>query len=314
MKTTILKIIIVLTIVFIMISNCYNSYTAENEISKEQIENALEKFESSSQNKDNYKIQMEDENIIITTSDNEKYELKYEIEQKEISFMLELPVKNGMSYNDYKKQTNNLMLPMIGFMTVAKINEIEFIDSLAYFSLIHLNSEWNGDFSSDKSYTIIDENGNELVSGGAKRLETSEFPNRVLEYVDSIYREKESIDDSNDINSFNWSIEKEERNDSYKLISKLTINLESDFSRLKNYAETSDYENIVKTTENNYNITNNINNNENLTNVNTETNIDNTIKNENLPAVGNKKFAGVVVGIAIIILIVAIIRKNSYKE
>ncbi len=311
MKTAILKIIIVLAIVFIMISNCYNSYTAENEISKEQIENALENFESSSQNKDNYKIQIEDENIIITTSDNVKYELKYEIDEKEISFILELPVKNGMSYNDYKKQTNNLKLPMIGFMAVAKINKIEFIDSLAYFSLTHLNSDWKGDFSSDKSYTIIDEDGNELVSGGAKRLETLEFPNRVLEYVDSIYREKESIDDSNEINSFNWSIEKEERNDSYKLISKLTINLESDFSRLKNYAETSNYENIIKPTENNYN---SITNTENLSNINIESNIDNTIKNENLPAVGNKKFAGIVVGIAIIILIVAIIRKNSYKE
>ncbi len=306
MKTTGLKITTAIIIFFILLSNFFNTYAVENEISNENLKSSFQKFVSSQDNSNNYKIEVKDDNtILITTQNNEKYSLKYTLDE-EVTFSLEMPIKNGMSYNDYKKQTENLILPMLGYVAIADIKGIEFNDSMAYFSVTHLNSKWKGNFNSDRSYTIIDENGNELVSGGAKTIEVNDFPNRVIEYINSIYKNNELIDDSNDINSFIWSVEKREENNSYKLISTLTINTEADFSKLKDYADTVIWDDNHET-ENNVN---NANNTQNETNNNT----DDTTKSGNLPAVGNRRFLGVVVGIAILILVVAIIRRSSYKE
>ena len=313
MKTITLKIMIIITIVFIMFSNCYKTYTVENRISKESLENALEKFVDSQENNQNYDIKLISNDLIeITTSDGSKYNLNFDLQNEEnIIFKLEMFVKNGMSYNDFKSQTDNLMLPMLGYLAIAHINNIEYSDSIAYFSDIHMNSNWNGNFYSNSPYSIIDDSGNTILSGGSKNIKVSEFSNKVMEYVNLTYKNQESINDNDNINSFIWTIEKEEvanANDTCKLISTLKVNLNSEFQKIKNYA------NSINTNTHNEIANSNINSNINNNIENNTQNHDNTTKDGTLPAVGNGKLIGIVIGMSILILLIAIIRSSKFRE
>lgn len=308
MKTT-LKKLILFTIFLITILNCCTVCSANVQITNENLTSAFQKFESSEENKDKYSIKLENNQIKVTTSNGEVYIVNYTLESKP-TFTLEMPVKDGMTYNDFKRQTQNLIIPVIGYLAVANIQGIEYKDSKAYFNS-YLDYEFNGFLSKDNPYVVFDDvnpGNNPVIDNNVTIINASEFSSRVMEYVKNVYKDKQTINDSDDINSFEWSIEKQDIPNSTttcKLISTVTINLDADFSKLKNYSNLTDGTPSQTIPANNVgSVTPENNDNED---------IDNTTTNDNLPEVGKEIIVDIICIISLIILIVAMIRSEKYK-
>ncbi len=309
MKNT-LKKIIIFTIFLLTILNCYTVCSANVQITNENLTSAFQKFESSEENQDKYSITLENNQIKVTTSNGEVYVMNYNTDvDGKITFILEMPIKDGMSYNDFKRQTKNLDLPVIGYLAVANIQGIEYKDSKAYF-YSYLDNEFNGFLTNNNSYVVIDDinqSNSVMIDNNATIINASEFSSKVMEYVENIYKDKQTINDSDDINSFVWSIEKQDianSNTSCKLVSTLTINLNADFSKLKNYynlANNSSVQNIPSNTVGS------------VTSENNNENVDNTTTNSNLPAVGKEIVIDIICVVSLIILVVAMVIAKKYK-
>ena len=113
----ILITILLFTVILIQLSTtCFATFIP---VTDENLTNTFEKFESSEANKDNYNISVSN-NVINITIDNENYVLNYDLTDKP-TFSFEVPIEKGMSYEEFKKQTDNLIFPMFGYIAVANI-------------------------------------------------------------------------------------------------------------------------------------------------------------------------------------------------
>ena len=227
-------LILNILILNILFSNCYATAVS---ITKENLNESLQEFVSSDVNENNYKIIVSD-NIITITVDGKSYTLNYNLTEKP-KFTLEIPIEKGMSYSDFKAQTDNLILPMIGYIAVANIQGVEFEDASVYFLMSYLVNA-----SSKNSYVIIDDtNMSDGVTidkdeSDTKTIYVSEFGERVMEYVNAEYKDKQTITDATSgINSYELITERKDVTEtSCKLVSSLTVNVDADFSKIKGYA------------------------------------------------------------------------------
>lgn len=308
MKKT-LKKLLVFTIFLITMLNCYTICSANVQITNENLISAFQKFESSEENKNKYSIKLENGQIKVTTSNGEVYIVNYTLEDKP-TFTLEMPIKDGMSYNDFKRQTQNLIVPVVGYFAIANIQGVEYKDSREYF-YSYLDGEFNGFLSKNNSYVVVDDINSEnniVIDNNVSIINASEFSTKVMEYVKKVYKDKQTINDLDDINSFVWSIEKQDipnSNTSCKLISTVTVNLDANFSKLKNYsnlANNTPTQTIPANTAGTITTENNANED-----------IDNTTTNSNLPAVGKEVIVDIICIVSFVILIVTIIRVVKYK-
>lgn len=224
-----------------LFSNCYATAITVT-VTKENLNASLQEFVSSGANENNYKITVSD-NIITIVVDGKSYTLNYNLTEKP-KFTLEIPIEKGMSYKDFKTQTDNLILPMIGYVAVANIQGVGFEDASAYFLMSYLGNALNGSWSSENSYVIIDDtNMSEGVTidrdeSDTKTIYASEFGERVMEYVNATYKDKQTITDATSgINTYEWDIERKDVTEtSCKLVSTLSVNVNADFSKIKGYA------------------------------------------------------------------------------
>lgn len=229
-----------LFIIFIFVSLCINiSCAISVPVTDENLNEALQKFVSSEANEENYNISISN-NFINVIVDNENYTLSYDLTDKP-TFSMELPIQKGISYEEFEKKTENLILPMLGYVAVANIQGVEIEDASVYFLFSYLGSALKGSFSSENSYIIVDDlNFSEGVTiektDNPKTIYTSEFGDRVIEYVNNMYKEKKSISDPEGINSYLLTIEKSDTTDtSCKLVSTLSVNNDADFSKISEY-------------------------------------------------------------------------------
>lgn len=234
----VINIIILMLLVALFI--CNSVYAATIPVTDENLIASFQKFVKSEANKQNYKISVSN-NVITVSVDNEKYTLNYDLTNKP-TFYLEVPIEKGMSYDEFKKKTDNLLLPMIGYIAVADIQGIKLEDAVVYFTLSYLDSASNGSTSSKNSYVIADDlsvsDGVTIIKdeSDTKTIYVSEFGERVMEYVNALYKDKQNMSDASGINSFSLSIEKQDITEtSCKLVSKLTINTDADFSKINGY-------------------------------------------------------------------------------
>lgn len=236
------KVINIIVLMFLVILFICNSvYAATIPVTDENLIESFQKFVKSGANEENYKISVSN-NLITVSVDNENYIMKYDLTDKP-TFSLEVPIEKGMSYDDFEKQTGNLILPMLGYIAVADIQGIKMEDASAYFLFSYLGSALNGSVSSENSYIIVDDlNGSEGVkienTDDSKIIYASEFGDRIIEYIDNTYKEKQNISDESGINSFSSSIEKQDITEtSRKLITTLSVNIDADFSKINGYVE-----------------------------------------------------------------------------
>lgn len=234
---------ITLLILNILLLNCLfiNCYATATTVTKENINASLQEFVLSEANENNYKITVSD-NIITIVVDGKSYTINYNLTEKP-NFTLEIPIEKGMSYKDFETETDNLGLPMMGYVAVAKIQGVEFEDAIAYFLLSHLENAINNSGSSGNSYAIVDDtnmsDGGTIVDKDKKIIYTSEFGERVMEYVNDTYKDKQTTTDSkNGINSYELITERKDVTEtSCKLVSSLTVNTDADFSKVKGFAK-----------------------------------------------------------------------------
>lgn len=262
---------LLLILVFICTNRCY---AITSEVTEKNLGETFEKFISSNSNKENYKISVTN-NTINIIEDDETYILYYDLTNKP-SFSLEIPIQKGMSYDEFRKKTDNFMLPMLSYIAVANIQGVDFEDSSAYFLMSYTGNALNGSWSSENSYVIVDDtNMSDGVTidkdeNDTKTIYVSEFGERVMEYVNDIYKDKQIIKDSFEgINSYEFIIEKkEETNTSCKLVSTLNVNLDADFSKLNGYADLkiidSNKKNETTEEDKNNELSNNVSNNEKI--------------------------------------------------
>lgn len=220
---------------------CMNtSYAAFVEVTDENLKDALEKFEKSETNDKNYQIVVEN-NVITVKFEEEIYQLNYDLTDKP-TFYLEIPIEKGMSYKEYKNKDDNLILPMLGYLAAANIQDVEFEDSMLYFSMSYLSSAFNK--KNENSYVLIDDldvPDEEFFykTDDPRYIYTSDFPEKVMEYVSDLYSEPLVLDDNDGgISSYTFSTQLKNKTDtSCTIVASLSVNTEADFSVIKDYGK-----------------------------------------------------------------------------
>ena len=240
LKKKLKKFSLVFTIILLLIA--INTSYAAVPVTEDNLKSSLQKFSESEANEDNYNITVENGQINISV-ENQTYNIKYDLTAKPV-FTMEIPIQLGMTYEDFTTKTDGLLLTMLGYVAVANVQGVEIEDASAYFLFSYLSGALaNGGLSTENSYVIVDDlNMSEGVTiertDDPKMIYTSEFGNKVMEYVNNMYNEKQTASDSNGINSYVFSVERTEVTDtSCKLLSTLTVNTDDDYSQIKGYAE-----------------------------------------------------------------------------
>ena len=211
------------------------SYATWVTVTDENLEQALEKFETSDSDTGNYEITVSN-NIINITADNVTYELNYDLTDAPTFWVETSTIEQGMTYEDFQAETEKLVLPMIGYIAVANVQGIEIEDGMLYFMMSYLGNALNNPSGGD-SYVIVNDMDSEvdIIPDGANVIYASEFGDRVMEYVNSLYENGNSISDSNQFDTYTMTVEKEDSTEtSCKLVSTLTVNMDAVMEIKKN--------------------------------------------------------------------------------
>ena len=299
------------------------SYATWVTVTDENLEQALEKFETSDSDTGNYEITVSN-NIINITADNVTYELNYDLTDAPTFWVETSTIEQGMTYEDFQAETEKLVLPMIGYIAVANVQGIEIEDGMLYFMMSYLGNAM-GSSSGENSYIIVDDtnsSGGEISTDGKNVIYVSEFGDRVMEYVNSLYENGNSISDSNQFDTYTMTVEKEDSTDtSCKLVSTLTVNMDADFSQLAGYSDQLNGSGGNNNGDNNGNNGNDDNQeepeekpeNNNGQNGN-QSKKDNTVSKLNLPSAGLNSII-FIAGTVFVILAIAIgIKLVKYRD
>lgn len=307
------------------------SYAVWVTVTDENLEQALKKFESSDLSTENYEFSINN-NIINIKSDNSTYELNYDLTDDPTFWVETNTIEQGMTYEDFQAETEKLVLPMIGYIAVANVQGIEIEDGMMYFMMSYLGNALNNP-SGGKSYVIVNDMDSEIdiIPDGANVIYASEFGDRVMEYVNSLYENGNSISDSNQFDTYSMTVEKQDATDtSCKLVSTLTVNKDADFSQLEGYSDKMNGSDDNNDNDNNGNDNNGNNNNENNNNESQEeserqpennngqkqnqSQKDNTVSKLKLPSAGLNSIIFIAGTVFIILAIVIGIKLIKYRD
>lgn len=230
-------LITILLFIIILIQLSTTSFATFIPVTRDNLTKTFEKLVLSEDNYKKYDISVL-EDVINITLDNESSILNYDLSDKP-TFSNEIIIEKGINYDDYKVQEEKLILPMLGYVAVANIQGVEFEDATSYFLLSYLESALKNNTESDKSYVIYDDttiDGTIIDVSEEKEnvIYKKEFGERVIEYVNAVYPEKQKLSDAEEANSYEFTIEKLDVTEtSCKLVSTLVINTNADFSKIK---------------------------------------------------------------------------------
>ena len=235
-------LIIFLLILFILFNFSASSLAFSNEVTKEGLENSFNNLISEGMLDNSINFIVNDDYISIS-SDSESYDLKYDLSNNP-TFYVELPVYQGMSYDEFQSVSSNTILPIFGYIAVADIQGVGFEDSSTYFLYSFLESALASISSGNSKYVIVDDLNSDStpeISEGQEIIYTSEFGNHVMEYVNSIFETSSYLDDSNYYNTFGLSLTQQNVSDtSCNIVSTLNINSNSDFSNLIGFSDSQE--------------------------------------------------------------------------
>lgn len=324
----------VITIILFIILICINFFTQISNavfvrMTDENLKSTFENSIKSKASEGGYNISDISvvDNIIEMIVNGKKYTLNYNLTDKP-TFFLEIPIKKGMSYQEFINITNEkiLVLPLLGYIAFTDIQGIDYEDLQSYLIGLYLSSRIDGTFSlnGQSSYEIVDDlnsQNNIEKDENSKIIYTSDFPEKVIEYVNDLYSQNQIFTDENGINSFTLTIEKkEETKEICKIISTITINPESDYSSLikqQNNKETEEENKDISTSEQSNTETKQSNTkekqySESPTNNNNNNN-DKTISGTKLPKTGKNNMI-IIIAFLGLIAIMLCIKNKEYKD
>ncbi|MCI8273116.1 MAG: hypothetical protein HFJ55_03425 [Clostridia bacterium] len=234
------KLIIAIMIIFV--STYANiSYAALKNITDENLKTSLQKMAKTEYNNGKYEILVEN-NIITIKNSDESYNINYNLTGSP-TFTVEIPIEKGMSYEEFMNETDKTILPVMGYVAISDMQGIKLEDTMAYIMFSYLENRLSGAISNKSSYEIVDDlkEGSEVEKKeDPKIIYTSEFGEKVLEYSKDLYKEKQTMSDRTGFNTYEMTIELEEvTEDSSKIVSKLSVKSEADFSKLDGYSKDS---------------------------------------------------------------------------
>lgn len=299
------------------------SYAMWVTVTDENLEEALQNFETSDSDTENYEITVSN-NIINITVDDATYELNYDLTDDPTFWVETSTIEQGMTYEDFQAETEKLVLPMIGYIAVANVQGIEIEDGMLYFMMSYLGNAM-GSSSGENSYIIVDDTNSssgEVSTDGKNVIYVSEFGDRVMEYVNSLYENGNSISDSNQFDTYTMTVEKEDSTEtSCKLVSTLTVNMDADFSQLAGYSDQLNGSGGNNNGDNNGNNRNDDNQeepeekpeNNNGQNGN-QSKKDNTVAKINLPSAGLNSIIFIAGTVFVILAIVIGIKLVKYRD
>lgn len=234
------RIVVAIAIAMVLCLITGFSYAKPVEVTEEKLKKSLKEFEKFSED-ENYKFDVSNNKIKVTTDEGSCY-IDYDL-KKEPTFLTKISVREGMSYQEFKKETENVLNPFLGYIAVANIQGTTIEDAAAYMATKIFNHAFSGTTSSN-SYVIVDDTAlseGETINkdpNDTKTIYVSEFGDRVMEYVNSVYESKQTIEDKDGANTFTLTIERTNITDtSCDIVSKLTVNLNGDFSKIKESSE-----------------------------------------------------------------------------
>lgn len=300
----------ILISLFIFLISLYATMSYATLVTDRKLDAAFQKFVSSDENTKNYKISLSD-NIITINLEDKNYNLNYDLTDKP-TFTLTVPIEVGMSYEKFKEETGNLTLPMLGYIAVANIQGVEIEDASSYFLFSYLSGSSN--LSSNQNlYMVVDDlNVSEGVtiqkSDDSTTIYASEFGNRVMEFVNNMYKDKMTITDD----TYSFSVEKQDETDtSCKLVSTLSVNADADFSKLKGYTNSVKDSFMNSASKNNTTNTNTSDNNTNKQNISSnKQNYENKTNTNTISHIATKKFLVIFI-IGMVVILAIILRSES---
>lgn len=204
-----------------------------------ELKNALNEYVNSEVNEYGYEVKVE--NNIMTVKYNEQdYTITYDLSDNP-TFVYEVEVKKGIDYEEYFTKTEGFTLPKIGYIALANTYGVDFEDSSVYFDNKYLDGIFNSIPEAAETYIIVD--NKEDYEGEGIVILTKDFGDKVVEYVESSYKNDTSFKDE-DNNTFSYNLSAECEKDSCTITSKLTVNKDGNFSELKGYSDELAKENM----------------------------------------------------------------------
>lgn len=204
--------IITLALILIVMGIFSKTYAEYVPVNKENLKTALKELEE--YNKESKMEITIDDNIINILADGEKIVIKYDLTDKP-KFICETEMKQGMSYEEFSSKRDEGNSVLFGYMAVAKIQGIDFETSGQYYLMNIL--------SSAKETVYLE-----------KTFNVSEFGEHSMEYVNEIYKETKTYNDSDSINSYEMTIKQKDVKETSCIIeTTLIVNPEADFSKME---------------------------------------------------------------------------------
>lgn len=199
-------------------------------VSQDDLKKGLDNYINSEYNDNNYSAKFEKRKIIVDYDDKE-YVLKYNT-KKQLTFTYEVEVSKGINYEDYLAKTEILSLPYLGFVAFASTKGVEVMDANSYFVMNYLE----GMFSNyeEGKYIVVDDDAE--VETDLEIILASEFGEKVIDYVKDAFGKKIEIKD-NENDTFTYELSSKCSDKSCKIISKVNVNSDADFTKLKGYAD-----------------------------------------------------------------------------
>ena len=296
---------IILIFIIIMFTIYSSSYGAIQPVTKESLEQAFQDLMSSEAlegiNLDITNIQVENDIITINTSDVGEIQVKYNLED-EPTFVSEMNVEQGMTYDEYLDETSSATGCMLAYMAIANLNGVDFEYASTYFILTYISGQ-----------------------GNIEMITKEEFEANVMKYINEWYGEPISKNDATEGDTYEITMEQQDVTDtSCKIVTTLKIKADADFTRLQEMMEEQfsnqeqdppeevveepqeEHEETPVITNNNSSSNNNNNNNNN--------NIQKTTTTNNLPKAGENTKLYFLIGLIVILVIFFGINYRRLKD
>ena len=208
-------------------------------IKEEDFEKAINNYIDSEVNDNGYEAKLDNGKMTITY-DDEDYLLSYNLKGNPV-ITYEVKIDKGISYDDYSAKVEAATFPMIGYFAIANTYGVEFEDSNAYFYMTYLAGMFNSIDEDKDTYIITDDA--EGFDSDAKIILTSEFGDKVIEFMKDSYENDVKIEDEEN-NTYTYDLSAECGKKSCTLTASLTVNPEGDFDKIKGYADELAKENM----------------------------------------------------------------------
>ena len=301
-KKIIFNIIFVFSMIILTIySSCYATTV---QITKENLEQSFQNILSSQSVQDNgiTGVEVGDDTITVSTT-NKENKMKYDLTDNP-TFTVEMNIQDGMSYDEYEEEEENLSSIMLSYLAIANLNNVEVDKAFWYFALTYMGDGLSNGGLQSSEYIIYDDRDLdsdadvEIDADGKTVIKASEFEKYAMDYANSLLKEPETISDADKGNTYQLYMEKQDVTDtSCKIVFTLTVNKDADFSVIGK--DTEDEENQEEQTNQVQTPTNTSRNN-----------IDNTTANTRLPKAGASATICVILGVAVLIAIFGLKYRN----